>query len=185
MRHLIFIFLSLSLFSFAELTEASDFEKSAISRDDIYDSIPSLRNIWVESVEFNGVTIFKQKNIFDIDGVAYRDIDFGSNKLKMSGYSIQDYSRSLQEEGFLSNKIRLMAGIAPITKDDNRPLMVCKLENHVDGPYYELSVTQFNTIREAFPSNYDMGHLCVTNQAIGTYWKMRLSDIYDNFGNKK
>ena len=91
----------------------------------------------------------------------------------------------MQSEGFLSNKIRLMAGISPITIDDNQPLMLCKLENHTDGEYYEISVTQYLTVRQVYPSNYAMDHLCTRGEHMGAYWKYRLNDYYDKNGNKK
>lgn len=181
----LFLSLSFLLFSAGAVgNEPSEFSDIKITRTEIFSAIPSFRNMWPHVVEWKGVTIHKQDDLFSMDGVQYRDIQFNKNAIKMDGYAVKDYSSSLQNEGFLSNKIRLMAGMPPISSDDNRPVMLCKIENHIDDEYYEMSFSQYNTLRKAFPSNYDMGHLCVSGQVAGSYWKARLSDFYDEFGNK-
>ena len=167
------------------VASSDEFSKTKLTHIDVYKSVPSLRNAWTSSMDWNGFRIYKQPKIFKMDDVQYRDIIMPNTSLKMEGYSIHNYTQSMQSEGFLSNKIRLMAGISPITIDDNQPLMLCKLENHVDGEYYEMSVTQYLTVRQAYPSNYAMEHLCTRGEHMGAYWKLRLSDYYDEYGNKK
>lgn len=183
-RYCLFGFLLLSSSAIAESNPDDGFENIKLTRTQVFSSIPSFRNIWVESINWSGVRIYKQKDLFDMGGVQYRDIHIGQSYLKMSGYSIHNYRDSMQSEGFLSNRIRLMAGMPPISSHDNRPIMLCKLESHVDEEYYEMSYSQYQTLRVAFPSNYSMGHMCVSSQLAGAYWKLRLSDFYDEFGNR-
>jgi len=163
----------------------SDFEKTHLSRTDVYKSIPEYRNMWVSVVDYKGFQIYKQEGIFDIDGVQYRDVAFNQVPTDFEGYSISDSPYALQAEGFLTNKIRLMAGMPPISNHDNKIVMLCKLENHNDGEYYEITFTQYENVRRVFPSNYGMGHLCASGQTLSSYWKQRLGDFYDNFGNRR
>jgi hypothetical protein len=167
-------------------TEGEGFKPIEITMQMIEDRVPSFRNLWTKAVIIdNKVKVFKQDNLFTLDDTQYRDVSFTKSRIKMNGYSVDNASTSLQSEGFLSNKIRLMAGLPPISSKDNQPIMLCRIENHFDEKYYEMSVTQYETIRVAFPSNYDMGHLCTNVGSLGGYWKARLGDFYDNFGNKK
>jgi hypothetical protein len=168
------------------VVEKDGFESIEITMQMIEDKIPSFRNIWTKVVLIdNKVKVFKQDNLFTLDDTQYRDMSFSKSRIKMDGYSLDNSSQSLQSEGFLSNKIRLMAGISPISSKDNQPVMLCRIENHFDDKYYEMSVTQYETLRVAFPSNYDMGHLCTNVGSVSGYWKSRLGDFYDKFGNKR
>lgn len=182
----LFLLISLNVSADDQVSNELGFSETEITMAMIAEKIPSFRNLWTKKVVMDAeIDIFKQDNLFLIDDAQYRQLDFNKIQLKSGNYSIYDSKTALQSEGFLSNKIRLMAGMPPISIHDNRPVMLCKLEDHVTDTYYELSVTQYNTIRVAFPSNYDMDYLCTTTGLTRQYWKARFNDFYDQYGNKK
>jgi hypothetical protein len=194
MKLLLSVLLTLSTFSsFAHESHAGGeesppllFDTTRLSMQMLESKIPPFRNLWNEAVVIDKkFVVFKQEGLFVLDNTQYRDVSFNQLNIKMRGYSINDASTSLQSEGFLTNKIRLMAGMTPVSVDDNRPVMLCKLENHTADRYYEMSVSQYKTLRKAYPSNYDMSHLCLGEGLMSSYWKARLGDFYDEFGNRK
>jgi len=167
-------------------TNASELEVSKITMQDLENKIPSLKNTWNNKLSFpNGTIIYKQSNLFDLDTVQFRDVYQQEVTSLKTGNTLLDSNQTLNKEGFLTNKIRLMSGVAPISLHDNQPIMLCRLENHVQDTYYEMSVTQYKTYQKAFPNNYSMAHLCTRDGFARSYWKFRLSNYYDYYGNKK
>ena len=74
-----------ALLAVSGIANSEDFSKTKLTHFDVYKSIPSMRNVWTSSVDWNGFKIYKQPDIFKMDDVQYRDIIIPSTSLKMEG----------------------------------------------------------------------------------------------------
>lgn len=178
------LILCLYLFLLSTVVIASEDSQVLVKEDKVVtihmleDKLPSMRNLWANQVTlFNGSKIYKQKGLFALDGIQYVQVNFDKKSSKLQGMSVYDAEKKLEEIGVLTNKIRLMMGVPPISAYDNNHVLLCRINYDVNDTFYEMSHEQFNLVMKAFPSDMSLGHHCASLGTSRAYWKSRLNDF--------
>ncbi len=149
-----------------------------VTLDMLEDKLPIFRNLWTSQVTlFNGSKIYKQDDLFTLDGIQYVQVEFDKAYSKLDGMAVYDAEKKLNNIGVLTNKIRLMIGVPPISDYDNNPVLLCRINHEVKDTFYEMSHEQFNLVMKAFPSDMSIGQHCASLGTSRAYWKSRLNDF--------
>lgn len=183
MKLILCLFMLTSSFSALSSSKVHSSENLSVKRvpitiEDLERRVPQFRNLWNEKVTlFNGSKIYKQEGLFKLDGIQYVQVEFEKEHSKIKGHSIYNVEKRKAELGVLTNKIRLMVGVPPISRYDNEPIMLCRIEPDIGDVFFEMSQAQFKMMKIAYPSDKEIGHHCASLGTSRPYWKDRLNDF--------
>lgn len=165
------------LLSLAILT--SSFANASLTQSDVERALPDMHGLWESSVNVKGVTVFPQKGVFDMEGIAYELHDLDA---KRSGKYIM-WNSEQRFKAPIVNKMRVASGLAPVSNDDNEFVRLCRFDMESDL-FYEMSATQANLISEKIPSFSPVNN-CLLGGDTKEYWLNRYAMFYDLHGNKR
>lgn len=155
------------------------FTNAALTESDVEKYLPELHGLWDTPVEIKGVSVFPQKGLFDMEGIAYSAYTLSA---KRSGKYVM-WNSDQKFKAPIINKIRISAGMAPVSKDDNEFVRICRFDMN-SNLYYEMSVSQANKISDMVPL-FSPAENCLLGADTKDYWQTRYRMFYDNYGNQK
>jgi hypothetical protein len=146
--------------------------------DEITNTAPEYYQLFNKKTTFLDQTILTQEALFDMDGISYDRVDLSMKKYSQQ-YSIIDMQASIDNKYVLTNKVRLLAGIPPISKLDNKQILLCKVES---GMLIEVAEIQIMQILNELNSSINYKSICTKNGGAKAYWSQRYHDFYNEFG---
>lgn len=157
----------------------SSLANASMTKSDVEKALPDMHGLWESSVNIKGVTVFPQKGVFDMEGIAYELHDLDA---KRSGKYIM-WNSEQKFKAPIVNKMRVASGLAPVSNDDNEFVRLCRFDMESDL-FYEMSATQANFISEKLPSFSPVDN-CLLGGDTKEYWLSRYTMFYDQHGNKR
>lgn len=136
-------------------------------------------NYWNKKSEWNGNVVYQNNSLFDME--RFETI---SPKLQSYNRGIVDYtSSSIISSGidFENSVTKMMHGKAAVGPD-NKEIVLCRMVNAVNAPYFEMSKTDFDVVYGLTGSRTPQGILCLRSLFASSYWKQRKADFIDYAG---
>ncbi len=146
--------------------------------NDIIDNAPEYYQLFNKKTQVLDLDVMTQENLFDQDGVKYDTIDILSNPYSQK-YTVDKVQETIDSKHVLTNKIRLMAGMPPISKLDNKPVLLCKVDK---GLFIEVAEIQIMEIAAKLSTPINYKAICTKNGGVKPYWTQRYYDFYNEFG---
>jgi hypothetical protein len=136
-------------------------------------------NYWNKKSEWNGNVVYQNNSLFDME--RFETI---SPKLQSYNRGIVDYtSSSIISSGIdFENSVTKMMHGKPAIGPDNKEIVLCRMVNAANAPYFEMSKTDFDVVYGLAGSRTPQGVLCLRSLFASSYWKQRKADFIDYAG---
>lgn len=134
---------------------------------------------WPKKGSWNEQVVYQNNALFDME--RFQTIE---PKLHSKNTGIVDYTDStLTNTGIdYQNSITKMLQGKPGIGPDNQEIVLCRLVNGLNAPYFEMSKSDFDQAYVLIGSRTPKGVLCLRSIFSATYWQKRKFDFIDYAG---
>jgi hypothetical protein len=131
---------------------------------------------WQESVDFNGMRIYQNDSLFDLERINIPMLSEHLNKSLPNKDSTRDNP--------MTSLHRMTLGL-PAVGPDNKNIVICRITYDSKAAYYEMSRTDAVETLIYLNTGMSFGEACLNHKFMKGYWLQRKGHFVDAQGDRK
>lgn len=144
----------------------------------IYESYPGMKDYWSDAYVFDSMRVIHADKLIDLERNIVDKAYMGARMHPGSAQYSPKISDGAVYPELKTSLTRMRSGLAPVGPD-NKPLLLCKLNDDPRAAYFEISESESWRLLNALGTEMTKDQACLGEKVIPYYWKDRAKNLFD------